>query len=137
MDSLFLNRSPVESVEPMSSKQSTTKAGRVFLKDQAYDAVKRSIVEGELAPELLLSERSLAERSVMGKAPVRDAIRRLSQEDYLVVTAQQGIVVQALSATDIADTFEARLMIEPQIVAQLAGRLTPHFESLLKKNLDQ
>jgi DNA-binding GntR family transcriptional regulator len=104
---------------------------RRFLKDQAYDQIKQDILSGRLRSDTFWSERSLAERLQLGKAPVRDAINRLRQENYLTVVPQQGILVKPRTAKEIADTFEARLIIEPQVASRLAGKLsTSHQQSL-------
>ena len=107
-----------------------------YLKDQAYEQIKRDILSGQLASGVLLSERSLSERLQLGKGPVRDAINRLRQENYLSVSPQMGILVKPLTSKDVADTFEARVIIEPQIVKRLAGHLTPSHRSILEANLE-
>jgi DNA-binding GntR family transcriptional regulator len=110
---------------------------RKFLKDVAYDQLKQEILSGTLAPDAFWSERALSERLRLGKAPVRDAVNRLRQENYLVVVPQQGIVVKQVSDKDAADTFEARLIVEPQIAARLAGKLSKHDRESLEDNLEQ
>jgi len=107
------------------------------LKDQAYEQIKRDILSGQLASGVLLSERSLAERLQLGKAPIRDAINRLRQENYLSVAPQLGILVKQLTPKVVADTFEARMIIEPQVVKRLAGHLNPSYRTLLEANLEQ
>ncbi len=108
---------------------------RKFLKDQAYDQIKRDILIGRLNSGILLSERSIAVQLQMGKAPVRDAINRLRQENYLTVVPQHGIMVKQLTAKDIADTLEARLMIEPPVAGRLAGNLSSSLRQSLEANL--
>jgi DNA-binding GntR family transcriptional regulator len=119
----------------MTPEPSTALRNRKFLKDQAYDLIKRDIVVGRFASGTILSERSISEQIHMGKAPVRDAINRLRQENYLTVVPQQGIVVKQLTAKDIADTLEARLMIEPQVAGRLAGNLSSSLRQSLEANL--
>ena len=108
-----------------------------YLKDQAYEQIKQDILSGQLVCGVLLSERSLAERLQLGKAPIRDAINRLRQEEYLSVSPKLGILVKPLTSKDIADTFEARVIIEPQVVKRLAGHLTPSHRSILEANLER
>ncbi len=119
----------------MTAKPTAALRDRKFLKDQAYDQIKRNILAGRLTSGMLLSERSIAEQLHMGKAPVRDAINRLRQESYLTVVPQQGIMVKQLTANDIADTLEARLMIEPQVAGRLAGNLSSSLRKSLEANL--
>lgn len=101
---------------------------RVFLKDKAYEHLKSEILTGKLAADTFLSERLLVDRLDMGKAPIRDAVGRLRQEGYLEVVPQQGMIVRGLSLKNMQDTFEARSMVEPVIVFNLAGRLPRQFD---------
>ncbi len=119
----------------MNVKPPTTSQGRKLLKDAAYEQIKRDILSGRLTGDTFLSERSLAEHLQLSKAPVRDAINRLRQENYLAVVPQQGIMVKQLTAKDIADTLEARLIIEPQVAGCLAGNLSNSIRLLLEENL--
>lgn len=119
----------------MTAEPSVALRNRKFLKDQAYDQIKRDILLGRLTSGMLLSERSIAEQLKLGKAPVRDAINRLKQENYLTVVPQQGVMVKPLTAKDIADTLEARLMIEPQVAGRLAGKLSRSLRQALEANL--
>ena len=108
-----------------------------YLKDQAYEQIKRDILSGQLASGVLLSERSLAERLKLGKAPIRDAINRLRQEDYVSVSPQLGVLVKPMTTKDIANTFESRVIIEPQVVKRLAGHLSPSHRLNLESNLER
>ncbi len=119
----------------MDAQPPAISQGRTLLKDLAYDQIKRDILSGKLSGNMLLSERSLSERFQLSKAPVRDAINRLSQENYLDVVPQQGIIVKQLTAKDIADTLEARLIIEPQVAGRLAGKLSNSLRLSLEANL--
>lgn len=119
----------------MTAQPPVALGNRKFLKDLAYDQIKRDILLGHLTSDMLLSERSIAEKLRLGKAPVRDAINRLKQENYLTVVPQQGIMVKQLTAKDIADTLEARLMIEPQVAGRLAGNLSKSLRQALEANL--
>jgi DNA-binding GntR family transcriptional regulator len=121
----------------MATSPASPPASRTFLKDQAYEQIKREILTGHLASGVLLSERSLSERLNLGKAPIRDAINRLKQENFLSVVPQFGVMVKPVTAKDVADTFEARVIIEPQVARRLAGNLNSSHLSILEANLEQ
>ena len=103
---------------------SPTGRGIVSLKQRAYAELKRRILSGALPPGELLSERQLARSLKMSKTPVHAALERLEGDGLVIVTAQQGIVVRAISPQDIADHFEIREALETFVVARLAGQLT-------------
>lgn len=105
------------------------------LKQRAYAALKSRIVSGTLAPGTLLSERQLAQSLNMSKTPVHAALERLEGEGLVTVTAQQGIVVRAISPEEIADHFELRVALETFVISRLANQLTAEQSSRLKRNL--
>ncbi|WP_459558077.1 GntR family transcriptional regulator [Lacunimicrobium album] len=108
---------------------------RLLLKDRAYQMIKRDILTGKLPAGMFLSERLLANHLNIGKAPIRDAIGRLRQENYLDVAPQQGIVVKGLTVKTMTDTFELRSILEPQIASKLAGQLPSSSKYALESNL--
>jgi DNA-binding GntR family transcriptional regulator len=110
---------------------------RTLLKDDAYERLKDMIVRGEFEPGRFLSERRLAERLSMSKTPVRSAVERLANEGLVLVSPQQGIVVAAVSFTEIIDLFEIRMALESFVVTQLSDRLTPEQLRRLNANLDE
>jgi DNA-binding GntR family transcriptional regulator len=105
------------------------------LKHRAYAALKSRIVSGALSPGTMLSERQLAQSLKMSKTPVHAALERLEAEGLVTVTAQQGIVVHAISPEEIADHFELREALETFVVRRLAGKLTAAQSSSLRRNL--
>jgi DNA-binding GntR family transcriptional regulator len=111
--------------------------GALSLKQRAYGALKGRILSGELAPGTLLSERQLALSLKMSKTPVHAALERLEGDGLVTVAAQQGIVVRAITAQEIADHFELREALETFVAARLAGRLTAEQSARLKRNLQE
>lgn len=122
--------------------EATLKAGHVghtekrsLMKDRAYADIKRLILDEAVAPGEFLSERQLAARLQMSKTPIKSALERLEAEGFIGVSPQQGIVVHDLSLEEIADQFEIREVLEPYVVRQLAGRLTPPQAERMSANL--
>jgi DNA-binding GntR family transcriptional regulator len=108
---------------------------RSLMKDRAYADIKRLILNGTVGPGEFLSERQLAARLQMSKTPIKSALERLEAEGFIGVSPQQGIVVHDLSLEEIADQFEIREILEPYVVRQLAGRLTPLQVERMSANL--
>lgn len=63
------------------------------LAEQAYDAIRRAIANGELAPGERLTERSLAATLSVSPTPVREALRRLEQEHLIERRGSRTLVV--------------------------------------------
>lgn len=50
------------------------------LSNYVYEAIKKKIINGELAPGNSLMDRALAAEMGVSRTPIRDALKRLSQE---------------------------------------------------------
>lgn len=107
-----------------------------LLKEHAYAEIKRQILSGTFAAGTFLSERQVALQLGMSKTPVRAALARLEQEDFVTISPQQGIVVRDLSVHEIADQYEIRAALETYVVRTVAGRLTPAQVGRLRANLE-
>lgn len=94
------------------------------LADQAYLALRELIVSLELAPGALVKEPELVERLGIGRTPVREALRRLSQERLIEVFPRRGMVVTTVDVRDLARLCEVRLALEPEAARLAAERAT-------------
>jgi DNA-binding GntR family transcriptional regulator len=109
---------------------------RSFLKDRAYERIKRRLLNDEYPPGSFLSERQLAENLGMSKTPVKAALERLEAEGFIAVSPQQGIVVRELSVHEIADNYEIRYVLESYSLRSMAGKLTPDQVDRVRSNLE-
>lgn len=92
-----------------------------LLAQQAYDALKRQIIRCQLAPGMQVSEVDLAERLGFGRAAIRTALNRLSQERLVDPIPRRGHIVTPVTFKDVRDLFHVRRMLEPPAVAQVAA----------------
>ena len=92
---------------------------RKKLSEQAYDLIKRDILECKLEPGQLLDEATVRERYQIGRTPFREACQGLEAEGLLEIVPHRGVFVASFSTKDISDLFEMRLIVEPT-VAELA-----------------
>ncbi len=96
--------------------------GRVLLKDEAYATVRDFLLGEDIVDAL--SERVLAARLGLGLGPLRSAIERLRAEGLISVSPNSGLRVPEVSAQEIIDFYEMRMVVECHIASALAGRLT-------------
>lgn len=89
------------------------------LAQSAYERLRNMILSGELPPESAITENSIVDRLAIGKTPVREAMRRLVLEGLLDVTPRLGYTVTAITASDVEDLFQMRVILEVA-AAQLA-----------------
>lgn len=99
-------------------------AGPASLADQAYLELRELIVTLELPPGALVKEPELVERLGIGRTPVREALRRLSQEKLIEVYPRRGMVVTTVDVRDLARLCEVRAVLEPEAARLAAERAT-------------
>lgn len=82
------------------------------LAETAYDALRRDIVRGVLAPGKPLRMAQLSDRYGMGFSPLREALNRLQAERLVTSIALRGFSVAPLSMAEMWDTINTRVLIE-------------------------
>src|ERR1041384_2206402 len=80
--------------------------GSVRLQDLAYAYLKGLLLAGGLDPGDQISSESVGRVLAISRAPVSDAIRRLTVEGLLEVLPQVGCRVVRPVATEMADFYE-------------------------------
>jgi DNA-binding GntR family transcriptional regulator len=93
------------------------------LSDTAYRKIRAQLAAGTLAAPAALSEPKLARELGMSRTPVREAIRRLVFEGFLVQTAKKGTTVRPLDRDDVAELYELRELVEGHAAAAAAERM--------------
>jgi DNA-binding GntR family transcriptional regulator len=71
------------------------------LADQAYRALRREIISGQLRPGQRLTERQLAARLRVSPTPIREALQRLEHEHLIARTDTRRLQVAQPSATKL------------------------------------
>ncbi|MFF9351217.1 GntR family transcriptional regulator [Streptomyces sp. NPDC014734] len=76
---------------------------RTLLRDTAYEAIRDAIVRGDIPPGAPVRDADLAERLGLSRAPVRDALSRLSGEGLVESKPQSYTRVTRLVPGDVRD----------------------------------
>lgn len=118
-------------------RRSMGASAKTSLTQLAYERIKAGILSFELRPGLFLNESSLCEYTGLGRMPVHQAIHRLQTEGLIEVIARKGLVIRTDSLRDILMVIEARIAIEPNIVALAAERISPEQIAELRSILRQ
>lgn len=92
------------------------------LKDKAYNELKSLILNGEIKPGEMLSERVLVDLLRMSRTPIRAAMERLAAEGLLNYTPNKGIAVSEVSIRRAANIYDLRTALEVHVVTKLAER---------------
>jgi DNA-binding GntR family transcriptional regulator len=107
------------------------------LADRAYLSIRDLIVSLELAPGALIDERLLVETLGIGRTPVREALRRLAQEQLVEVFPRRGMFVTGVDVRDLARISEVRAALEPEAARLAAERATKDERNELASLSDQ
>ncbi len=108
----------------MDTHQNANRTPAKSLTHRAYHAIRDSVITCQLAPGEAISESMLAARFGFGKAPVRLALARLTQEGLVNVKARRGHQVAPLTLRDIRELFDLRAILEPAAARLAAGRIS-------------
>lgn len=100
----------------------TTASGE-SLRQQVYDELRSRIRQGAFADGTKLVDVAIAKMLGISRMPVREALLRLAAEGH-VQPSSRGFEVRKPDAEAIAEIFEARRLIEPQVAANAARCLT-------------
>lgn len=87
---------------------------RLTLREQTYQILFESILNGDLAPGTHLSEVTLAEHINVSRGTVREALRQLETQGLVVATGAGRLYVREFSTRDIKELFELRTALEAQ-----------------------
>jgi len=126
------------------------KSTRIY--EEIVRQVKQMIAEGRLkSGDQLPPERDLAEKFVVSRTSVREALRALESLGLVEIRPGEGTFIREVSVEAlieplalvmasqrgaIAELFEARRLLEPAIAALAAGRATPEELSEMERILE-
>lgn len=105
------------------------------LRDLVLEALREAIMNGSLQPRERLMEIQLAEELGVSRTPVREALRKLELEGFIVMVPRKGAYVSDLSMKDIADVFEIRAALEGLAAALAAERITEEELETMERHL--
>jgi len=107
------------------------------LREIVFETLREAIIKGLLKPGERLTEIQIAEELGVSRTPVREAIRKLELEGFLVMVARKGAYVADISVKDITDIFEVRAALEGLAAGLAAERITEEELEQLERALVQ
>jgi DNA-binding GntR family transcriptional regulator len=94
-------------------------------RNQIYDMLKEAILNGTYAGGSFLNESELCELYNVSRTPVREALIRLAQDNYIENIPNRGSFVPKLSISDIKELYELRIATDGMAVYLFTDRATP------------
>lgn len=95
------------------------------LREAVCETLREAIRKGILEPGERLMEVQLAEELGISRTPVREAIRKLEQEGYVIMMPRRGTYVSDISTNDVKEIFEIRSALESLAAGLAARRIEP------------
>lgn len=121
----------------------------VSASERAYQHVKHGVLRGSLDGGELIAEGHIADALGISRTPVREAFLRLEAEGLLRLYPKRGALIVPVSAAEVDDVVEARLLIErfaaskvvasgaaPEVAQQMREVLARQGEAIDRGDLD-
>jgi DNA-binding GntR family transcriptional regulator len=97
---------------------------RETLEMQVYQALRKAIIEGQLARAERLVQDDLAAQFGTSRIPVRDALKRLETEGLVSVDERGSYVVSFFGSEDVEEIYGLRLLLEPYAAGKALDCMT-------------
>jgi DNA-binding GntR family transcriptional regulator len=94
------------------------------LYEQTYQALRASILCGDLLPGERLVETQLAEQLQVSRTPIREAIRQLQRDSLVSTDAGGGLRVITISIVDAIQLYDCRIALEKLSVQEACQNAT-------------
>ena len=107
----------------------------ISIADQIFEQLERDILTGKYPKGEVLSELRLSAELGVSRTPIREAVRRLEQENILKETGR-GMAVIGISREDMQDMYEIRLRIEGLAARRAAANISDEQLKQMEETLD-
>jgi DNA-binding GntR family transcriptional regulator len=94
------------------------------LREKIVETVRNAIVNGQIPAGTRVAEPELADRFGISRTPIREAFRQLESEGFITVIPRKGAIVASLSAKDISDFYDLKMVLEGYAARCAAKSLT-------------
>jgi DNA-binding GntR family transcriptional regulator len=98
----------------------------------ARERLVRAIVSGQLAPGLVMSQPELSEMLGVGRTPLREALRLLEQDGFLMSERNRRVKIAPFSIEDLEDLYALRFSVEAAAIHMTVPYLTPEQDAELE-----
>lgn len=94
------------------------------LRELVCENIRQAIIDGTFSPGERLMEIQLADEMGVSRTPVREAIRKLELEGFVVMIPRRGTYVADISIKDITEIYEIRISLDVLAAGLAAERIT-------------
>lgn len=98
--------------------------GTATVAHELYAVVRERIVKGIYGQGMRLTEQQIAAEFNTSRTPVREAMRQLTADGFLVFKPNSGTMVREWTTQQIHELFDLRVLIESEIAHHAAEHIT-------------
>ena len=110
---------------------------RTTTTDRVFASLRESIVTGEFPAGSLHSIYRLADLLEVSRTPVREAVLRLADIGLVSVERNRGVRIRGVTAADVREVFELRLLLEVPAAAHAAAHADASAVAAIVGELDR
>jgi DNA-binding GntR family transcriptional regulator len=104
---------------------SNSRLNRTTIVDDVTNVLRQRILAGHYSEEHFIRQELIASELGVSRIPVREALAQLEAEGLVVRVKYRGAIVPKRSFAEIAEIFELRLLIEPNLLRNAIHKLQP------------
>lgn len=93
--------------------------------DMVFETLKQEILDLELKPGQAIGEQEICQRFGVSRTPVRDALRRLQEQDFVETIPYSGTYVTLLNLSNIKQMIYMRVAVELMVMGDFMDMATP------------
>lgn len=94
------------------------------IQEYVLGTLRAEILKGVYPPNARLRQEEVAKRLDVSTTPVREAFRDLRAEGLVSIDPNRGVVVRGLTATDVSEIYELRMVLEPMLAERACRNAT-------------
>lgn len=107
------------------------------ISDNVYNQIKRMIIHKQLVSGKKLLESSLSEQLSVSRTPVREALRRLANEGYVLIFPKSGAWVASPTKSEVEDAYIMRGKLESWAASMAVRKVSPLFLAKLDEKIQE
>jgi len=107
------------------------------LREEVYQALRKSILHGKLKAGQRLIEEQLADQVGISRTPVREAFHKLERDELVTRLPKGGFAVREFTKEDVEEIFGIRSALESYAAYLATLHIAPEKISILEKKLKE
>lgn len=107
------------------------------VRNQVYNCIRQNIAVGYYKPGDRLNEQQIADELQVSRSPVREAIKQLTGDGFVVYIPNKGSFVKQLTIKELNDMYDMRVMIESYAIEKACENLSDELRKKLEDFRDK